>query len=276
MEPARLRRAYVNGPFGQIHVRMAGSSRATRRPLLCFHLSPLSGVVYEAWLAEMGKDRLTVAPDTPGFGMSDHPPEPPRIKDYAEAMSEVLDDLDVSEADVMGYHTGSKIAVELARLRPRQIKHVVLVSAPIYTDEDLKQQHVDNAHPEAADDGSHLTAQWKGFWKFRGQGQTAEMLMRHFPDAIKGGARRAWGHAAAFAYKYPDTIGDVKAPILVLNPNDDLVRFTPRILPYLKNCRVLDLPDWGHGFLDLHTEETAHILRPFLDDDTWPKGARGP
>ena len=98
--------------------------------------------------------------------------------------------------------------------------------------------------------------------------------MKHFPDAIKGGARRAWGHTAAFAYKYPDTIGDVKAPILVLNPNDDLVRFTPRILPHLKNGRVLDLPDWGHGFLDLHTAAAAHIIRPFLDDDAWPAGAR--
>ncbi len=125
MEPARLRRNYVNGPFGQIHLRLAGSSRTSRRPLVCFHISPLSGAVYETWLAEMGKDRLAVAPDTPGFGMSDPPATPPTIRDYAEAMAEVLDDLDVNEFDLMGYHTGSKIAVELAKRRHRMVKRVL-------------------------------------------------------------------------------------------------------------------------------------------------------
>jgi pimeloyl-ACP methyl ester carboxylesterase len=274
MEPAKIRRTYVNGPFGQMHVRMAG--RKNRRALMCFHLSPASGVVYETWMGEMGKDRLVFAPDTPGFGMSDHPPSPPTIADYAEAMIEVMDAFDLDEVDVMGYHTGSKISVEVARKRPRRVKHLILVSSPIYTEEDLKQQHIDNAAPDAEADGSHLLAQWNALYRFRGPGQTPEMLMKVFPDHIRGGPRRRWGHGAAFSYTYPNTIVDVTAPILVLNPNDDLWRFTPRVLPYLKNGRVLDLPEWGHGFLDLHTAEAAHMLRPFLDDDRWPAGARGP
>ena len=68
----------------------------------------------------------------------------------------------------------------------------------------------------------------------------------------------------------------MKTPILVLNPNDDLVRFTPRIAPYLKNGRVVDLPQWGHGFFDLHTAEAAQIIRPFLDEDKWPESAGAP
>lgn len=275
MEPAKIRRTYVNGPFGQMHLRLAGGGRA-HRPLICFHLSPLSGVVYETWLGEMGKDRLAVAADTPGYGMSDHPPTPPTIADYAEAMAEAIDSLDLNEIDLMGYHTGSKIAVELARRQKRRVKHVVLVSAPVYTAEDLKQQEVDNAAPDAELDGSHIMTQWNGFVRFRGPGQTAEMVMKSFPDAIRGGARRRWGHGAAFAYSYPDTIGDVAAPILVLNPNDDLKTFTPRILPHLKNGRVLDLPAWGHGFLDLHTSEAAQLIRPFLDEDRWPEGSKSP
>jgi pimeloyl-ACP methyl ester carboxylesterase len=275
MEPAKIRRTYVNGPFGQMHLRLAGGGKA-HRPLICFHLSPLSGVIYETWLGEMGKDRLAVAPDTPGYGMSDHPPAPPTIRDYAQAMAEAIDSLDLNEVDVMGYHTGSKICVELARLQKRRVKHLILVSAPVYTAADLAQQQVDNAAPDAALDGSHLIAQWNAFTRFRGPGQTPEMIMRHFPDAIRGGARRRWGHGAAFAYTYPEHIGDVTAPILVLNPNDDLVRFTPRVLPYLKNGRLLELPDWGHGFIDLHTAEAAALIRPFLDDDRWPEGSKAP
>ena len=132
MEPAKIRRAYVNGPYGQMHVRIAGGGRASR-PLICFHLSPLSGVVYENWISEMGRDRMAVAIDTPGYGMSDHPPQPPTIADYAEAMAEAIESLDLNEVDVMGYHTGSKICVELARRRKRLVKHLVMVSAPVYS-----------------------------------------------------------------------------------------------------------------------------------------------
>jgi hypothetical protein len=48
------------------------------------------------------------------------------------------------------------------------------------------------------------------------------------------------------------------------------------VLPYLKNGRLLELPDWGHGFIDLHTAEAAALIRPFLDDDRWPEGSKAP
>ncbi len=271
---ATVRRMYVDGPDGQIHLRIAMPPEPTGRPLFCFHLSPVSGIVYENWIAEMGRDRLAVAPDTPGYGMSDPPREQPTIGTFAETMGAVMDKLEVEEADVMGYHTGSKTSVELARQQPERIKHLVLISAPIYTEEDLAKQNAAMGSPdEPQEDGSHLLRQWAGLWRWRGPEQTPADLMRAFPDHIKGGEKKHWGHAAAFAYTYPPTIPDVTAPILVLNTNDDLVVYTRRISEYLTNGKVLELPNWGHGFLDYHTEETAAFLRPFLDDDVWPDGA---
>jgi hypothetical protein len=32
----------------------------------------------------------------------------------------------------------------------------------------------------------------------------------------------------------------------------------------LANGRVHELPGWGHGFLDIHTDEAATIIRDFL------------
>jgi len=48
----------------------------------------------------------------------------------------------------MGYHTGSKIAVECALTAPDRVAHAVLVSAPIYTDEELAIQRQTMGHPE--------------------------------------------------------------------------------------------------------------------------------
>jgi pimeloyl-ACP methyl ester carboxylesterase len=271
---AQIRRSYVNARTGQIHLRMAGDLNSAKRPLLCFHLSPSSGIVYETWLGEMGKDRLVVAPDTPGYGMSDFPPEQPTIATFAQAMTDVMDALDIPEADIMGYHTGSKICVELALQQPDRIKHLVLISTPIYTANDLAKQNDEMGSPDTpVADGSHLLHTWKGLWRWRGPEQTPADIMHAYPDHIRGGARKHWGHAAAFSYTYPENIPKVRAPILVLNTNDDLVAYTRRIHPHLSNGKVLELPEWGHGFLDYHATETAAFVRPFLESDLWPENA---
>jgi len=265
---SEVHRFYVEGRFGQLHLRAASPDQASsERPLLCFHLSPLSSVVYETWLGEMGKDRFALAPDTPGYGMSDPPETQPSIADFAAAMGDVMDALEIGEADVMGYHTGSKICVELARQRSEQIKHLVLVSAPVYTDEELASQYAQmgELHPPK-DDGSHLTDAWAGHWRWRGPHQTAAELMRVFPDALRGGDRLPWGHRAAFSYQHKDHLPEVNQPVMVINPNDDLTTYTSRIVPFLKNGRVVDMEHWGHGFLDHNTSEAAGLVRQFLQE----------
>jgi hypothetical protein len=91
------------------------------------------------------------------------------------------------------------------------------------------------------------------------------MIMRYFPDHMRGGAHRHWGHRAAFNYSYPGNLPRATQPILVLNNHDDLETFTPRAMPYIRNGRLLERPDWGHGFLDLHTAEFGAIVREFVD-----------
>ncbi len=70
--------------------------------------------MFEPLLAHMGTDRLALAPDTPGYGLSDPPPAPLSIPDYAAALGDAVDALDLGEIDLMGAHTGSRIAVEFA------------------------------------------------------------------------------------------------------------------------------------------------------------------
>ena len=65
MTRVTVERAYVDGRFGQLHLYRAGPRKdSSRPPLMCFHMSPFSAVIYERFLSEMGKDRLAVAVDT--------------------------------------------------------------------------------------------------------------------------------------------------------------------------------------------------------------------
>jgi pimeloyl-ACP methyl ester carboxylesterase len=88
----KFRRAYADGPYGQIHYRYVVPAIATKTPLVCLHASPLSGILYENWIEEMGKDRNSYAPDTPGYGGSDTPPSPVQIPDFGRAIIRFMDE----------------------------------------------------------------------------------------------------------------------------------------------------------------------------------------
>jgi pimeloyl-ACP methyl ester carboxylesterase len=267
--PEGVRRAFADGRCGQIHYRIARPNAPSRIPLVCLHLSPASGRMFGPFLQQMGKDRVAVAPDTIGFGESTPPPEPKEIEDFAECLGDLLDTLGLGTVDLLGIHTGSEIAVETARQRPNQIRRLVIVSAPIFTEDELAdfRAHYQPILPQP--DGSHLKQHWAGHWKWRGPGVDANVNQLVVAEVLRNGACYAWGHRAAFNYPFGDRLAEVEQPILVLNPDDDLVEQTRRAAPLLRNGRILDLPQetFGHGMFMTRPEEVAAIVRDFLDDD---------
>ena len=261
-----VRRSYIDGPFGQLHVRTARPARATARPVLALHLTPGSGRMYEPLLAELGTDRLALAPDTPGYGASDPPPEQPGISDYAAAMSAVLDRFEVDSVDLLGYHTGSKIAVCLALAEPARVHRLVLVSAPNYSAEQLDRQRTALAVPTApVEDGSHLLAHWRGLCAWRGPGQTLELVQEEFAAQLQAGGRAHWGYRAAFDYPHARYLPQVRQPVLLLCPEDDLEQPTLAAEPLIANGCFRRLPGWGHGMTRVRAEELAGLVRNFVD-----------
>ncbi|MDA0634696.1 alpha/beta hydrolase [Nonomuraea sp. MCN248] len=261
-----MRRFYLDGPYGQIHLRAVTRPHG-RRPLVCFHLTPGSGRMYEALLAELGADRTAVAPDTPGYGASDPPPGPPAIGDYAAVMAHVVDRLGLGEVDLLGYHTGSKIAMELAIARPDLVHRLVLVSAPAYTEEEEERQRRELGTPAGPrEDGGHLLDHWRGLLRWQGLGQTLPLVQREFAEQLRAGPRAHWGYLAAFAYRHADHLPRVPRPVLLLCPDDDLRVPTRRARSLLRDGEYREVP-WGHGMADAHTAELAALLRDFLDRD---------
>lgn len=268
MNGAKVRKGYVDGRFGQIHYRVAQPATETgKRPLLCFHMSPYSSIIYERFLAEMGTDRLAIAMDTPGFGESDASPELPTIADYAGAARDLIAALDLSSVDLMGYHTGSKIAVETALQAADQVNRVVMVSAPLWTPEELAEVKALYGPEPLTEDGAHVQRWWQSAVRWSMEGRSLEDIGRVFWARVLNPATSWWGHAAAFAYDSPAALPRVPQPILVLNPEDDVYQRTPRAKALLTHpeSRIHDLPGWSHGFLDLKTVEAAHLVRGFLD-----------
>ena len=262
------RRAYVDGPFGQIHLRLAGDLTGAAPPLVCFHMSPMSSHTFERFADRMAaRGRGVIAIDTPGFGMSDAPAEAPAIADYARGMIAAIDALDIAgPVDLMGYHTGSMIACELAATRPERVRRLVLVAAPIFTDDERAALIAHYQEEPVTADGAHLLKIWRGFHHhFAKAGAPLAQIADAFPERLLGRDTAWWGHAAAFGFASDLRLPQIAQPILVLQPGDDLEAETRRAAPLLRNGRIAELPDWGHGFLDLHTEAAARLIESFLD-----------
>ena len=118
------RRAYAQGPFGQVHFHEAGPANGV--PLVLLHQAPVSARQFEpvyARLAARGVRAIGV--DMPGFGFSDPTPFVPGIEDYARAIPAVLDALGLAKASILGHHTGALVATEVALQFPGRIDRLV-------------------------------------------------------------------------------------------------------------------------------------------------------
>jgi pimeloyl-ACP methyl ester carboxylesterase len=263
----RLRRAYFECRYGQLHVHNAfpgGGGFDEGTPLLCLHQSPMSGRVFGPLMQRLGRLRSVYAPDTPGFGQSDAPPERPRIVDYAAAMIDFIDSMRLRAVDLLGYHTGSVIATEVAIARPQVVRRLVLIAIPVLTAEERAAFARSPWPVPIAEDGSHLLQEWQRSLYWRGPGVTVDQLARGFAEKLHNGPNAWWGASAVMQYAAVERLPMISQPVLVLRPHDDLWDATARARGLLRNARFVDLPDYGHGLLEVAPEAVEDAIGDFL------------
>lgn len=262
------RRMYIDCGYGQIHVRVATPDAATHTPLICLHMSPKSGKLFEKFMTVASDDRMVIAPDYPGYGESDKPPaEPPvRVQDYARTMWEVLDGLGIDKVDIFGHHTGSKVAAEMAHQRPDSVGSIVMVSALVLTKKEQDEFNATYQPVPLDEEGTRFKKMWDAIKFHRGPGMTLEMMAASLGESMRGGEAYEWGHHAAFTYNqfFPDVVKKLPHKITVINPKDDLFKLTPRVMDLLQNGTLIDKPEWGHGFMDAFSEDAATVVKNAL------------
>jgi pimeloyl-ACP methyl ester carboxylesterase len=262
----RIRRGYFECRYGQLHVHNAippGGGFDEGTPLIALHHGAQSGAAFERFLPLMGRDRSVYAPDLPGCGESDAPPSRPSIADYAAALADFSDSMRFRQIDVVGYQTGSLVAVELGLLRPDTVRRVVCVGLPIASE---AQREAFGRAPwpvPATDDGAFLAIEWERS-RTRCAGSPAETLLRSFAEKIRNGSRAAWGMQAALDYPVRDRLGRVPQPLLVVRPRDEWWDATLRVRDLAPRARLTDLPDVGEEAFETAPERMAAVLGDLL------------
>lgn len=252
--------------FGSIHYRYVKPVKASGKPpLLCLHASPGSSTVFSRLLPLIGADRLTIAADNPGFGLSDRPPTPSTIPDFAGAMGDLLDSLGLEQVDLVGSHTGSATAVELARQRPKAVRRIVLHAAPMFTPQEIADYKAKQAGSFSAsldEAAARMPDLWNRFAKTRTD-LGDEAAWQLFVEMNRDPLHLSWGSDAALAYEFADNLRQLRHPILVLNPQESLTAITARARGIAPNVEVMDLP-WAGGLFSAHAAEVAPIIQAHL------------
>jgi pimeloyl-ACP methyl ester carboxylesterase len=224
----------------------------------------LSGRLFERFLALAGRDRSVYAPDIPGFGESDPPVSRPTMVDYAAAIGDFLDTMRFRQIDVLGYHTGSLVAAELAIMRPKQVRRVVLVSVPVLTEGE--REVVKRAYPstQPVADGSHLASEWQRTADTYGRGAPFELVTQSFVEKLRNGVHPAWLTHAALHYPVRERLSLITQQVLFMRPRDDLWDATLRARELLSKARCIDLQEQGPGLFEAAPELVADGIREFL------------
>ena len=267
-EPPRIRRTYFECRFGQLHVTTAfpvGGGFDEHATLLCIHRCALSSRVFGPFMQQIGRDRPVYAPDVPGCGESDPPPAKPAIADYAAAFADFLDQMRFRQVDVLGQHTGSLIAAELAIARPEVVRRVVLAGLPIFPDGERATRARRAAAIAAAADGSHLRAAWQHAIELRDPATSLAATAEDFAIELSNGPRCRSMPEAALGYQASERLRLLEQPVLLVRTQDYLREASLRAKSWMRSLKVLDLPDYGSDIFRSAPGVIAGHLRSFLD-----------
>jgi pimeloyl-ACP methyl ester carboxylesterase len=270
-----IRRAYAENIYGQLHYRIAAPpAPPTRPPLLLLHQTPRSGWELEPIMPALGVDRVVIAPDTPGYGASDPPPEPVGVEAFARAMIRLMDDLQAAGTiapgpfDVLGYHTGSVTATQMARAWPERIRRIIPIGLAAFDQEERAEKlaNIDVFPVPRANDLTHVTRLWDLMQTLFDPRTSAQWRHRALAESLMTGVRLPWGFEAVFSYDFQAAMAEVEQPVMVINLEDDLYETTKLNAHRYPNGRRVDLDGVAHGVMTLETDRMVALIRGFLDE----------
>ncbi len=265
--PARavIARRFMNTPGGQMHYRMVQGD-AGQPPLICFHMSPRSSAYYEAMMQALAAaGRTVIAVDTPGYGESFKPSAWLNVPGYATHMAQFIAALGLPQVDLMGDHTGSKIAVETARQVPDRVRRMVMNTAGVYSRAEQLGWQQRMGAIDIASDGSHYANLWERYHTLnRGKLDSDQNAFRFF-ETVRAGPCMWWGSRAANLYILGEILPEIEHEILlVCSDEDSLIEPTRRGAPLLRNGRYVEFPGQGNSMFEYRVAAVAPTIAAFL------------
>ena len=265
-----MKRAFLDTPDGQIHYLIEGVGEP---PLILIHQTPRSSDEYTEMMPLLGRKRRVIAVDIIGYGDSDKTLNFYTIEDYANTVIMLLDKLVIGKATMVGHHTGSKTAIELAAAFPERVEKVVLLG-PYFWNEDVGQGAINQADRykglEVKGDGSHLAELWHNYWV--SEATDPEIKNRMVLDILKAGAGFHRAHFASAKYRQEERMPLIQCPTLIIwgmrdiEWHDEIGLHRRNFAESISNCTVAEVQGGTAAMPNEKPEEVSQLILEFLEN----------
>lgn len=182
---------------------------------------------WEPQLSQFRSSFRLIAWDAPGYGSSDPlKTDAPRARDYAEVLADLLDDLGIARAYLVGHSLGAIFLAALCRQRPSLAQSIVFLH-PVAGSGMVPPQERETLRRARVADLSRLGS--RGFAQLRGQAILGSVTPKARRDSAidvmarvpESGYLAAW--EAMCAANIFDDLEAICCPTLILTGSDDPV-----------------------------------------------------
>jgi pimeloyl-ACP methyl ester carboxylesterase len=235
MNQQAIHRHLLSCDHGYVHYRHAGDPEAPK--VLLLHQAPQSSRSLIDLISFLSDSYCVVAPDMPGFGLSDALPNlAPNIQDYAAALQAFIAQIHHQDCAIYGLHTGAAIAAVMAT--QYAYRNLALDGLPKFSDAE-RADFLEHFFPDFSPlaDGTHLTKLWQRmsdqfvyfpwFKKtnpiLRKIQVTAERVQSAVDDVLMTGGSCWLGYRAAITFDAESALHKLKGPATLLFREEDLI-----------------------------------------------------
>lgn len=271
----------LRGPIqiwdGPVFYRETIGEPAVHPPLLLLHGWGGSSRYWRPTMADLGNDRVVIAPDLPGFGESPPLKGTATAENLAEIVIAFADRMGLEQFDLNGHSFCASVAVHLAVRYPHRVRRLVLTCVSTFRSEG-ERRIVEQVH--------HILALWmalrrpwmgrvRPFYRtvasrfFYRTPSDDQILYESFIDFMKMDQRTALETASSAGdHAIHPAMASVRNPTLVIGARQDTIMppsGTPEVARLVPDSRLVWIERCGHLPMIERPKVYHRVLREFLD-----------
>jgi len=224
--------------------------------------------------ADLGEGGLAdrwrlLAPDAPGYGLSDDPPEAPGIDGFADVVARLLDDAGVDEAVLLGVSWGGVIATRFALRHADRLRALVLADSSRGSGFDPERAEMmrQRARDYAADPVAFVRDRTPLLVADGSQADVVAAVARIMDEACR---MPGYGHAAASLAEtdHAPHLSSIDVPTLVVVGEHDRVcppSDSRLLVEGIPGATYVEVPGTGHLPNQERPAEFNRIVGDWLD-----------
>ncbi|PIC63238.1 alpha/beta hydrolase [Sporosarcina sp. P13] len=245
--------------------------KGSGQPLVLIHGVGLDLTMWEGIVAELSSQFKIITFDLFGNGNSAHPEGPYSLSKYANQLNELLQELKIEKAHILGFSLGGLVAMKFALLYSQKTTSIVVVSA--VSNRTVEERAIIQLRVKKTEEEGHLSVVDDSIDRWFDQKFKAQYpeVVNRFRKRLEANEQK--GYLASYrVYANGDQelkhqLSDIKCPALVMTGGEDPRSHTKMAMymgEQISNSTVKIIPGIRHMLPIEAPNEFNQMVKSFL------------